>query len=66
VVARAADLLGPDTGLRSGDVIHSLNSKSVDSVDSLRARLRDIKPGGPVVLQVERDEKLEWLAFEME
>jgi len=66
VVARAADLLGPDTGLRSGDVIHSLNSKSIDSVDSLRARLRDIKPGGPVVLQVERDEKLEWLAFEME
>jgi serine protease Do len=66
VVARAADLLGPDTGLRSGDVIHSLNSTSVDSVDSLRARLRDIKPGGPVVLQVERDEKLEWLAFEME
>jgi serine protease Do len=66
VVARAADLLGPDTGLRSGDVIHSVNSTSVDSVDSLRARLREIKPGGPVVLQVEREGKLEWLAFEME
>jgi serine protease Do len=66
VVARAADLLGPETGLRSGDVIHSVNSVSVDSVDSLRARLRDIKPGGAVVLQVERDDKLEWLAFEME
>jgi len=66
VVARAADLLGPDTGLRSGDVIHSVNTTSVDSVDSLRARLREIKPGGPVVLQVEREGKLEWLAFEME
>jgi len=66
VVARAGDLLGPETGLRTGDVIHSVNSISVDSVDSLRARMRDIKPGGSVVLQVERDEKLEWLTFEME
>jgi serine protease Do len=66
VVARAADLLGPDTGLQSGDVIHSVNAISIDSLDSLRARLREVKPGGPVVLQVERDGKLEWLAFEME
>jgi S1-C subfamily serine protease len=66
VVARAADLLGPETGLRTGDVIHSVNSVPVDSVDSLRARLRDIKPGGPVVLQVERSDGLEWLAFDME
>jgi len=66
VVGRAADLLGPETGLRTGDVIHSVNSIPVDSVDSLRARLRDMKPGGAVVLQVERDSKLEWLAFEME
>jgi S1-C subfamily serine protease len=66
VVARAADLLGPETGLRTGDLIHSVNSTSVDSVSSLRARLRDIKPGGSVVLQVERDGGLEWLAFEME
>jgi serine protease Do len=66
VVARTADLLGPETSLRSGDVIHSVNAISVDSVDSLRARLRDIKSGSPVVLQVERDNKLEWVAFEME
>lgn len=66
VVARAADLLGPETGLRTGDLIHSVNSTPVDSVTSLRACLRDIKPGGSVVLQVERDGGLEWLAFEME
>ena len=66
VVARAADLLGPETGLRTGDVIHNVNSTSIDSVDSLRARLNDIKSGASVVLQVERDGKLEWLAFEME
>lgn len=66
VVARAADLLGPETGLRTGDVIHSVNSTSVDSVESLRARVKEIKPGSAVVLQVERDGKLEWVAFEME
>jgi serine protease Do len=66
VVARAADLLGPETGLRTGDVIHSVNSTPVDSVDALRARVKAIKSGGSVVLQVERDGGLEWLAFEME
>jgi len=66
VVARTADLLGPETDLRSGDVIHSVNSISIDSLASLRARLREIKPGAPVVLQVERDGKLEWVTFEME
>jgi serine protease Do len=66
VVARAADLLGPETGLRTGDVIHSVNSVSIDSLDSLRARLHDLKPGTPVVLQVERSDGLEWLAFDLE
>jgi serine protease Do len=66
VVARAADLLGPDTGLKSGDVIHSVNNTPVDSVSALRAALRDIKSGAPVVLQLERSGGLQWLAFDME
>jgi len=66
VIARAVDLIGPDTGLKSGDVIHSVNKKPVDSVDSLRSVLHDLKPSAPVVLQVERDGQLQWLAFEME
>jgi serine protease Do len=66
VVARAAELLVPDTGLRAGDVIHTLNTTPIDSVDALRAILGDLKPNSPVVLQVERDGKLQWLAFEME
>jgi serine protease Do len=66
VVARAADLLDPDTGLKSGDVIHSVNNTPIDSVIALRAALRDIKSGAPVVLQLERSGGLQWLAFEME
>jgi serine protease Do len=66
VIARAADLIGPDTGLKTGDVIHAVNTTSVDSLDSLRSALRALKPAAPVVLQVERDGQLQWLAFELE
>jgi len=66
VVARAADLLGPETGLRTGDVIHAINTAPVNSVESLRTSLNNLKPGDPVVLQVERDGKLQWLAFDLE
>jgi len=66
VVARAANLLGPETGLKTGDVIHSLNGTPVDSVESLRTMLQDLKPDTPVALQVERDDGLLWLAFELE
>jgi serine protease Do len=66
VIARAANLIGPETGLKSGDVIHSVNTTPVDSVNSLREVLRSLKPNGAVVLQVERDSQLQWLAFEME
>jgi serine protease Do len=66
VIARAVDLIGPETGLKSGDVIHSLNTTPVDSIESLRAALSGLKPTSAVVLQVERDGQLQWLAFEME
>lgn len=66
VIARAAELLGPDTGLKTGDIIHSVNAAPIDSVDSLRTALKNVKPGSPVVLQIERDGGLAWLAFEME
>jgi serine protease Do len=66
VIARAANLIGPETGLKSGDVIHSVNTTPVDSVSSLREVLRSLKPNAAVVLQVERDSQLQWLAFEME
>ena len=66
VVARTADLLRPDTGLKTGDVVHSVNTTTIDSVESLRAALEKIKPNTPVVLQVEREGGLQWLAFELE
>ncbi len=66
VVGRLADFMSSMTGLETGDVIHSVNQVSIDSLTSLRAALTQIKPHDPVVLQVERGGGLQWLAFEME
>jgi serine protease Do len=66
VIARAAELLSPDTGLKTGDVIHSVNNNPIDSVDSLRAVLKGLKPNSPVALQIEREGQLQWIAFEMD
>jgi serine protease Do len=66
VVARVADFMSSTTGLETGDIIHSVNQTEIDSLSSLRAALRQIKPHDPVVLQVERGGGFQWLAFEME
>jgi serine protease Do len=66
VVGRAADLILADSGLQAGDVVHRLNTISIDSLDTLRAAVHDLKTGDPVVLQVERDGGLMYLSFEME
>jgi serine protease Do len=66
VIGRAADLIMPDTGLQAGDIIHQLNTTSIDSVDTLRTTVSALKTGDPVVLQVERDGGLMYVGFEME
>ncbi len=66
VVARVADFRSSANGLQTGDVIHSVNQTSIDSLSSLRDTLRQIKAHDSVVLQVERDGGLQWIAFEME
>jgi serine protease Do len=66
VLGRAADLIMPDTGLQTGDVIHALNTTPITSMDTLRAAVLSLKNGDPVVLQVERTDGLTYLSFEME
>jgi len=66
VLGRAADLITPDTGLQTGDVIHALNSIPIPSMDALRSAVLALKTGDPVVLQVERSDGLTYLSFEME
>jgi serine protease Do len=66
VLGRAADLILPDTGLQTGDIIHALNTTPITSMEALRAAVLTLKTGDPVVLQVERSDGLTYLSFEME
>jgi serine protease Do len=66
VLGRAADLITPETGLQTGDVIHSLNTTPITSMDVLRDAVLALKTGDPVVLQVERSDGLTYLSFEFD
>lgn len=66
VIAQAAGSNGIDTGVQSGDVIRALNRTPLQSVSQLQATVRDLKSGDPVVLQVERGGRLQYLAFEID
>jgi serine protease Do len=66
VLGRAADLITPDTGLQSGDIIHQVNTTPVESMETLRQTVGALKAGDPVVLQVERDNSLMYLSFELD
>jgi S1-C subfamily serine protease len=66
VLGRAADLFGPSIGLTTGDVIHAINNRPVDTVENLRSSLSQLKSGDAVALQIERQGQLRFLAFEMD
>lgn len=52
--------------LAAGDVVVSANGKPTDTVDALRSELSHYKVGEPVVLEVERQGVMQFVAFEME
>jgi serine protease Do len=66
VAARAGD--SPYTGdaLRPGDVIYSVNNLPVAGIDSLRTALDGLKDDEPLVLQVQRGDRLLFLTMEIE
>jgi serine protease Do len=49
-----------------GDVIRAVNGTPLDSSQQLRQILAGLKPGDAVVLEVERQSVLQYVAFEME
>jgi len=52
--------------LQPGDIIDAVNTFPVPFLDTLRVALNDMKPGDPVVLQIERDGRFQYLAFELD
>jgi serine protease Do len=65
VAARAADS-SVDVSLATGDVIHAINGAPVDTIENLRSALDRLKPNASVVLQIEREGKLMFIAFQDE
>jgi serine protease Do len=65
VVARSNDASG-EIPLAAADVIRTLNSQPMTTLERLRAALKSLQPGAPVVLQIQREERLLFVAFTLE
>ena len=55
-----------DVPLVPGDVIRSLNTLPMTTLDRLRAALKAVTPGTPFVLQIQRDGKLVYVPITLE
>ena len=66
VLGQSLDLNTLTGDLRAGDIIHAINRVSIQSAEQLRSALRQLKPGDPLVLQIERQGQLQYVAAEME
>jgi len=65
VAARAAGAT-VEVPLNTGDVIRTLNGQPMTTLDRLRSALKALSPGAPVALQIQRDQKLLFLAFTLD
>lgn len=54
------------TGLQPGDVIYSVNQAPVATVEALRKKVDQFKPGDVVVMQIERSGRLMFVAVDVE
>ncbi len=66
VAARTPGALLLGDGPEPGEIIHSLNTTPVKDLDGLKQALKELQPGQPIVLQVERDGELSYLVMESE
>jgi serine protease Do len=66
IVAARSNEAGGEIPLATGDVIRTLNGQPMTTLDRLRAALKALPPGAPVVLQIQRDQKLLYIAFTMD
>jgi S1-C subfamily serine protease len=62
VVAQIAGSKTMDTGLKTGDIIRAIGCTPLQTVSQLQAIVRELKPGDAVVLQVERNGKLQYIS----
>lgn len=63
VVAKTSGVAGDSAGLEVGDILYYANRTKLDSVEVLKRFMMNLKPGDPVVLQVERNSGLNFVSF---
>jgi serine protease Do len=66
VVAQTSGPNAVSTGLETGDIIRAIDRTALQTTSQFETLVRNLRSGDPVVLQVERKGKLQYLAFEME
>ena len=66
VAAGSTTDLESGTGLQPGDVIYSLNGVPITTVEAMKKKLDEFKPGAPMVLQIERSGRLMYVPIELE
>jgi len=66
VVAQISGSNAIDTGLETGDIIRAFDRTALQTTSQFEALVHNLKSGDPVVLQVERKGRLQYLAFEMD
>ncbi len=65
VAARATGAAG-EIPLTTGDVIRTFNGEPMTTLDRLRAALKALPPNTPIVLQIQREGKLQFVTFALE
>ena len=65
MVTRIQSPSAVDTGLQSGDIVHSVNNNLVYDIDGLRNAMGKLKTGDAVALLIERGGQLLYVAFEL-
>ncbi len=66
IVAAKAAASVVDVSLATGDVIHAINGAPVETIEGLRSALDRLSPNSAVVLQVEREGRLMFIAFKLD
>jgi serine protease Do len=65
VAAKAMGSSG-DVPLMTGDIIIQMNGQPVTTVEKLRGELTALPAGAPVVLQIQREDKLQYVGFTLD
>ncbi len=66
VAAKAPEGQSQFIDLQPGDIIDAVNALPVAFIETLQSSLDGMKPGDPVVLQIERNGRFQYLAFELD